>query len=309
MKSTLFVLASFITCFLFAQDIPEDRIIDWSQAGLHRPLNYSSVLNIDEFESFVESNGSYSIAVNEAIKSLAEKGGGVLKFNSKEYFFTQTINVPSNIVLSGISSRETIFKFNLAGKGACISFKGKVNGKALTFIKEAKFQSKEIYVSGDIAPNTYAFVRYKDKSVLESSWAYNHFGQLVFNTGQNNGAEQLESPLRLSISNLSIADVQPIKPVVNSGIENFTTLRSDKSSQKVANVLFDYAANSFMTGIESNKTNFAHVDIRHSSHISIKGNYFHHSFNYGSCYISGELKQYIKNAGMTDFIKIKLALL
>ena len=194
MKSTLFVLASFITCFLFAQDIPEDRIIDWSQAGLHRPLNYSSVLNIDEFESFVESNGSYSIAVNEAIKSLAAKGGGVLKFNSKEYFFTQTINVPSNIVLSGISSRETIFKFNLAGKGACISFKGKVNGKALTFIKEAKFQSKEIYVSGDIAPNTYAFVRYKDKSVLESSWAYNHFGQLVFNTGQIMGLNSLNRP-------------------------------------------------------------------------------------------------------------------
>ena len=282
MKSLLAFFGFLFFGSLQAQDIPNDRITDWTRAGLHESIEFANSSNIDEFESFVESNGNYSLAVAEAIKSLIAKGGGVLNFNSKEYFFTNTINIPSNIVLAGVSSSETVFRFSLGGNGACISFKGKVNGKALPLTKETELESNEIFTSSNLVPKTYAFVRYKDKSVLESSWAYNHYGQIVYCSGQKTGAQLLESSMRLAISNLDIADVLPLKPVTNSGIENFKILRTDKSSKKVSKVLFDYSTNCFMSGIESNKANYAHVDIRHSAHITVKGNYFHHAFSYGS---------------------------
>jgi len=279
-KLTLFLLVISANYFC-AQDIPSNRITDWTKAGLHKDLTYSNSIQIDDYKDFVSENGSYNLALIEAFKALGENGG-VIKFSEGNYRFNDKINMPSNVVLSGVSSQKTTFTFNLGGKASCISFQGKMSGKTMTIIKTTDLNNPTISVSGNIAPNRYAFVHYKDKTVLKSSWAYNHFGQIVYTTDQNNEVITLETPLRLAITNLAIADAVEITPVVNSGIENMKIVREDKTKGKTANISFDYSANCFVSGIESYMANFAHVLIQRSAHITVTGSYFHHAFAYGS---------------------------
>ncbi len=292
MKPLIILLLVFGASHFKAQDIPSNRITDWSKAGLHQEISMAKTVNINMFKKFVTENLSYNLALTEAFKALGEKGG-VVKFNEGEYFFDQKIDMPSNVVLSGVSSAKTLFTFNLGGKESCISFKGNNSGKALGIVQLTNANSYTIAINGQIAPYSYAFVRYKDKAILESSWAYNHFGQIVYTTGQKGNEITLENPLRFAITNLAIADVLVIKPIVNSGIENVKIVRKDKTKSKTANILFDYAANCFVSGVESNMANFAHVIVQHSAHITVTGCYFHHAFSYGSGGVGyGVLTQY-----------------
>ena len=68
----------------------------------------------------------------------------------------------------------------------------------------------------------------------------------------------------------------------NTGIECLKIIREDVSVNQVSNLKFSRTANCWVSGIESDKCNFAHIDAEYSSNLSISKSYFHDAHNYGS---------------------------
>ena len=59
-------------------------------------------------------------------------------------------------------------------------------------------------------------------------------------------------------------------------------IREDVSSSQTSNIKFSRAGNCWVSGIESDKCNFAHIDAEYSSNLSISKSYFHDAHSYGS---------------------------
>ena len=129
-KQLLIFQAVLLSFIVNSQDIPSNRITDWTKAGLHSTITFTKNVEIEDYANLVEADGSYHLAVQGAIDALGELGG-VIQFGEKDYFFSQTLNLPSNIVLAGKASATTSFTFNLSGKGHAIQFVGKRSGETV----------------------------------------------------------------------------------------------------------------------------------------------------------------------------------
>ena len=79
-----------------------------------------------------------------------------------------------------------------------------------------------------------------------------------------------------------LAAVRVLHPQQNSGIECLKIKRLDDTApQQSSNILFSYAVNCWVKGVESENCTFAHVRADYSSNIYIAQSYFHHAFGYG----------------------------
>jgi hypothetical protein len=100
---------------------------------------------------------------------------------------------------------------------------------------------------------------------------------------------------------------------MNIGIECLKIKRQDQSTSG-SNIIFSYAANCFVRGVESDVSVSAHVDIFTSTRILVDGCYFHHAFEYdggakrgygvtlnthtGECLVTNNIFRYLRHAMM-----------
>ncbi|MBW7913230.1 MAG: T9SS type A sorting domain-containing protein [Taibaiella sp.] len=91
----------------------------------------------------------------------------------------------------------------------------------------------------------------------------------------------VDNTIRRHYPAASNATIKQIHAIQGVGIECLYMERIDSTAQQTNNIDFTYAANCWVTGIESNMTNFSHIAVNYSTHILIRGNYFHHAHAYG----------------------------
>jgi hypothetical protein len=266
-----------------SQVIPAARRTDWSLAGYRDTVpKYNHILDITSFGGVGDGITINDTAIEHAIVSLAGTSGTIY-FPVGNFLFTRTITLFDSIVLKGNSSDSTVLTFNLHGSGNLITMHGGI-AQALAFLTaDAGKDSSFIMVdnASPFIPGDYLQLIQNDSALIFSSWALNSVGQIAEIKSVSGHRINLGSPLRKDFKMSDNSRIIHLMPCHNIGIECLKINRTDSTAGQTSNIDIDYAAKCWIKGVESNKCNFAHVAISHSSHIEITGCFIHDAFAYG----------------------------
>ena len=268
-----------------SQTLPSDRSVDWTLAGLE------DTSTIDFVEIDISATGLIGdgITPNDQILSdliTSNTGAGlIINIPSGDFLFNEPILLPSNTLLRGQGAQSTILRMNLGGSGHAIDLRGTSNNQDTTVLRLSanKTSDKLIVWNAKIfKPGEWAQLIQEDTDLVTSSWAENTVGQIIRIAEVNGDTITSLSPLRMDMDTSRKVVLQKVKPIANSGIECLKILRLDDTApQQSSNIYFRYAANCWVSGIESENCVFSHIDIRYSSNLLINKSYFHHAFDYG----------------------------
>lgn len=267
----------------FAQTISKDRITDWSKAGYTDTLpDYGNVINIMNHGGIADGSSANDNAFQQAIAALGNQPGTIY-LPTGQYLFNNAIaiNRDSIIIKGEGTSTKLIFDLGGASKNL-IDIKGNTTS-VIADVKDATIQgdtSLKLF-SNSFAAGDYIQLSGNDSNLVVSPWAYGSVGQIVRVTDVQGNQIDIDAELRRGYADSFQTKAKQIEPVSGVGIECLYIERKDSTTTQTVNINFDYAAYCWVSGIESNKTNFAHIAINHSTHIEVKSSYFHHSHHYG----------------------------
>ncbi|MFK7809489.1 MAG: T9SS type A sorting domain-containing protein [Saprospiraceae bacterium] len=282
----LLCLLMFVQNFsIQAQSLPSERSCDWSLAGFRGqiPTEFSTTLNIQYFGGIADGVTDNSSAFLLALESLVPNGG-VIFFPAGTYFFGSQINLPDGVVIRGDGSDLTLLKFDLEGIDDLISVNGENTSLFSNLSEDVSKGEQSISVenASGFIPGDYIRLIQNDSHLVHSNWAIGSVGQIVQIIQVDGNVLLLNSELRRDYQLDDAPKVQKLNMRKNVGIECLKIERLDETNPfHTSNINFEYAAQCWVQGVESTNCNFAHVDIKASSNITLTGNYFHHAFDYG----------------------------
>lgn len=295
MKRLFLFYLIFHVVFISAQtnsEIPKERIIDWSKAGMVSKIPLHSKSDFIDITEFIDNDITFDNAFVRALEEGADDELKLIYFPTGIYLFNKPIKLKSNIVLIGDGANKSKIIFNLNGKREiCISLYGKAI-KTFQYNYKLSKGTKEIVLDEDIEKYENALVAeiYQGKNVFgkSSSGKEKQYqkGQVIKINEIDNNELLLEDPLRLDYS---IRDkwsepihIKLIKPIINSGIENLSIERKDKPPKNGGSIIaIGYAYNCWLSGIESKMGANNHVSVNHSRNVEIRGSFFKETFNTG----------------------------
>jgi hypothetical protein len=266
-----------------AQTIPAARTTNWSKAGLLN--NFPEPVNVI---NFVTAGGlGNGITVNNAVFNtiLASLGGQptVIYFPPGDYLFSASLNLPSNLILQGEGSDVTTLRFNMTAASDLIRVVGTRSNQNTLLSADVYKDGTTLQVNdaGSFNPGDYLYIIDTDDERVTSSWALGTTGQIIRVTAKSGNTLSLATQLRREYLVSKNATVHKLSMKENVGIENLKIMRMDSTATQTSNILFQYTTNSYVRCIESVKCNFAHIDVRYSTHIEISGSYIREGFGYG----------------------------
>ena len=285
-----FALIVFSLTSLLAQVIPASLTIDWSKAGTEGLIpKPTTIINVKDFGALGDSlNDDYNAVIN-AINSAS--GLRVVYFPPGKYLIKSTIELPSNVVLRG-SGESSILYFSLANGAHCIvaAALAQQTGTYTPIISGITKGSTTLTVTN---PTKFSVGGYAEIRESNGSWntvpiANYIIGQFVKIIAINGNQLIIDAGLHIDFEAPLNPEIRNITPKENVGIECLKISRIDAPTTIYgANIYFSYCTNSWVTGVESEKSQAAHVLISFSSHISIAGCYLHDAFGYSGDGSSG----------------------
>lgn len=279
------LLAWMLTAFTsYAQTIPASRITNWQKAGLSDTLpEYGNIINIMNHGAVADGVTSNNTAFNNAVLALNGQPGTIY-IPAGNYLFTQDINITADSIIIRGDGVATRLLFNMGGSNEnMFNIKGTISSTVFDVpntIQRNDTTLTAISISG-INAGDYILLTNNDSSIIFSPWALRSAGQILKVNGMNGNRLTVDNTIRRHYPAAANAIIKQIHPVRGVGIECLYMERKDATAQQTNNIDFTYAANCWVTGIESNMTNFCHVAVNYSTHILISGNYFHHAHAYG----------------------------
>jgi hypothetical protein len=283
-RTILTTFFSFCSILSFSQTIPQDRVVDWSVAGI-KDSSTAGFTVLDAVAEGLFNDGQTPCDYPLGSLMLNHQEPIIVYFPPGQYLFNSAIPLRSNMLIRGAGATNTKFIIDHAGSGNGINILGSVvNGDTSTLIEEAtkganfiRIANPSLYQSGD-----WIQLIQNDSDWVTSSWALNSVGQIAQVAAVAADTLYLDATLRMNYTLSRNPKTKKIIPVSNVGIECLSIERLDNCAPEQASVIhFDYVVNCWVNGIESNKTTFAHIEASHSSNLSITNSYFHHAFEYG----------------------------
>jgi hypothetical protein len=266
---------------VFAQELPLDRLSNWSNVGTKISLPLNSSNTIINFAEFSVNYNNPDFAVSSALFQLAE--GGTLYFPAGEYTFTQTIQVPDNVSIRGESSCETTLIFDLENGGNAFNVGG-TQGQEYSLLSEsANRKSNGIYVEDveQFSIGDWIKISLNDSELITSDWALNSVGQIAQIVNIQENLIVIDAELRLDYKLEEESYIRKIIPRQGVHFSSFKVLRKDETAGQTSNFRFNYSTNCMIENIESELCNFSHIAVFNSAHLTIQDNYFHKAHNYG----------------------------
>ena len=287
-KLFIFVMLIVIACdYLRSQQIPQDRITNWSIPGSNPKFIPKNIVQITDFGADTTGVLFSDQALKTAI--LALNGNGQIDFLSGTYNFEKPIILTDSIILQGqgandMQSPKVKFKLH-SGDDYGIIIQGTETPDSDTMIGIYHQGQQYIILSDSIKFAIGDWIKIKpgdDIEKVNDSWAYESTGQIFEIMNVNGDTLFLNKPLRRSYSTDKLHKVVRILPISQVHINCIQIESKDSSEAQISNIYFKNAVNCSLNGIESEFCNFAHVDVRNSSKITIQHSYFKNGFNYGS---------------------------
>lgn len=266
-----------------AQTVPATRITDWSHAGMQDSIPvYNNVVNIMDYGGISDGVTANDTPFQNALAALALQPGTVL-FPPGSYIFRHSISLRDSMVIKGAGTSSKLL-FNLGGNAQdMINVQGNLGSTVWPVSQHISKNDTAIYLDSatGLAVGDWVLLYGNDSSLLYSSWAYETVGQ-VFRVKDIQANKIIsDMPLRRSYPLSFAARLKRIDPVEAAGIQCLYIERKDSTAQQTTNINFTNAVNCWVIGVESYNTNFAHIGLTRSAHITVRGNYIHHSWHYG----------------------------
>ncbi len=268
--------------------IPEERVVDWTKAGLKEPVPpIENIINIAEYDSQ---------GLIDAINSLDGTVMTLIQLSSGTYSLSQSITLKSNTIIKGSNSGATTeLQFNNNDTSAIYirpeNLGSIIESKTIqnqTYLTKGSVLVEVLDISGLSVGDYIHLIFNSDNHHFHSTSAelistydpdLEFIGQMNQIKDINENFIELEDELRFDFSGLSNGRVRFIgsETVKNVGIEDLKITGNNCSWL----LWFDWAANCWIRGVDSDTPEFSHIKCTHSSNIEITGNYIHHAVNYG----------------------------
>lgn len=268
------------------QIIPDDRVVDWSDAGIGADFDYPELLlNVMDFGAAGNGVSDDTPALLSAIAAL-DNSPGIIFFPQGDYLIKNTISLHSGVVIRGVDSLNTRILIDFEGVAADVF---QMNGAAAYSPVPVEggydFNNDFIVVPNNvnIVEGDYVELLQDNGSwdIVPAGWAENSVGQLLKITNVNDDTLFLEHPLRINYSQELNPRIRPIIPIQNCAIENLKLIRLDEPSEGAgSNISISLAANCKIIGVESFKSVGSHIAISKSTQIKVSDCYLHHAFTY-----------------------------
>jgi hypothetical protein len=277
-------------CFLLyagatslAQVLPNERGTDWKLAGLRDSSPVPSrFIDFTQFGGKADEVTPNDDAFAQVLNSLQGESA-ILFFPKGKYYFTRPLNLPSGLIIQGAGSDSTKLIFKLTQEDNLIKINGTQGSETAEVTADLKKDAFSIPVSdaGAFRAGDYIRVSDNDAVLVASDWAKGHTGQIARIQRIEGNTIHLSSPLRRNYSLDKNPSIQRLIPARHTGIENIGIIRLDKTDEQTSNIQFNYAAECWVKCVESQYSNYAHVEISNSTNVDISGSYFHDAFSYG----------------------------
>jgi len=289
-----FAMKPYLTFFIllisflsgFCQVIPGDRHPDWKLIyENHRFIEPENILNVKDFGALGDGQTDDYQAVSNAIASLNGRLG-IISFPTGNYLITQSLYLPDSVTLQGSSSDSTTlwFNFNAQALDAIIVSKGQQNNfKPVLSIGNSGSNWLTLSDVTGFAATDYIELRETNGAwdVVPIEWAANSVGHISQITEIHADTIFLKSPFRIGFDLSLYPEVQKIIPVSNVAINCMKIKRLDcPTAGAGSNILFNYATQCAVTGVESDVSVGSHISINNSSNIYVSGCYIHHACSY-----------------------------
>nr|NQU89525.1 hypothetical protein [Bacteroidota bacterium] len=270
----------------FTQNIPDNRLVDWSVAGLENVFIYpDTVINVVDFGAAGDGINNDAGAIQNAINFFSGNAGIVL-FPPGIYLLNSGISLNDSVVLKGSGSDSTTLRFNLNGVASnCINISGSTGGGFQPVLSNSQ-KSSEYIIVGDVSDfNTgdYAEIREENGNwdTNPVSWADYSVGQMVRIIRISDDTLFLRSPLRIDFSETLNPEIRKTIPRKYVTVESLKVQRMDEPAEGAgSNFNFSYAINCRIAGVESDHSVGAHINMHNSSNIEVSGCYVHDAFTY-----------------------------
>lgn len=264
--------------------IPENRLVDWSNAGNKAEINLNeyTIINVADHDfdnaAQVSNNSKF-----EQILSEYPDNKIIIQFGEGTYFFDNSIRLRSNVILKGSGSNDTKLLFDQNGSGHSIIASGSKLSDEYFLEESADIRTNQIFISEhDLNVGDWVKIFMDDEDLVTSDWAINSVGQILKVKSVESNSITFESDLSIDYPVERNPRIQRINPVENVRIECLSIERVDNTApQQSSNIYFNYVVNSEIKSIESDFCTYGHVTISNSSNITVRGSYFANGFEYG----------------------------
>ncbi|MBK6753394.1 MAG: hypothetical protein IPG69_07305 [Flavobacteriales bacterium] len=269
---------------LSAQVLPTARSTDWSKAGFQlSPPSSTITVDITTFGGIgdgVTANGAALFAAFTAVQGQA----GVILFPPGDFLFTSTILLPDSVVLRGATADSTTLTFSLGGVGHCIAAIGQEEPQHFALSQNSARGDMHLSLASTVGIDVDDEIRlYRDDTALVvSPWALGTTGQLARVVSVDPDGVEIASALRAHYPLHAAPYFRKLAPVRHAGIECLRIVRTDATPpDEWSNIHFERASHCWVKGVESDRCNFAHVELFASTNCEVSGSYLHHAFAYG----------------------------
>ncbi|MBC7864306.1 MAG: hypothetical protein IAF38_15110, partial [Bacteroidia bacterium] len=285
MKKTLSIFLFFLAGWNFGQTYTIQRS-NWQDAGYKgsKPV-FSQTANIMNFGGNNSGTVSNNAALSVAISSLSGSAGTIY-FPAGTFLFTASLNINrDSLVFKGAGHDSTTIVFNLGGVlNNCISILGSnVNADTTIFIQSALRDSNKVncFNPANFQANDWVYLTCNDSLIMNDNWAYGSLGQIIQIQSVNANTLTFKSPFRYNYSLSLKPKIKKIIPHHDIGFECLKFKRMDATTGQTSIIDFDRAVNCWVNGIESDSSNFGHIELNRCSNIEITNSFFHHAHAYG----------------------------
>ncbi|MCB9047559.1 MAG: T9SS type A sorting domain-containing protein [Chitinophagales bacterium] len=267
-----------------AQTIPYNRLTNWANAGLADTVpDFSNKVNIMNYGAYANGMIPDDTALARAIAALNNQPGTVI-IPAGTYLFRQPVNLErDSIVIRGEGSATRLL-FNLSWPlNNMFNIRGTIEPDTLKVQHSITKNDRSIVLSSvtGLHDGDYLYLFCNDSDLVTSPWAYTTSGQILRIEKINGDTVYVETPPRRSYKISSGIYILKMKPVRHVGLECMYIERTDSTNARTNNIDLFAAADCWISGIESNMTNYSHVAINYSTHVLVRGCYFHHAHSYG----------------------------
>lgn len=286
MKLCVFAILMPFFCADPLVSLAQFRQASWPYAGSRDQCpRYSEVINVMDFG--VDATGQTPVdeSVLQAIQSSGEFAREIY-FPPGEYLFRRPLHLRDSLILRGAGADSTRLVFDLGGVSQhAIVIRGTLSDTILRVVGDIEAGQKYFRTS-TVGMNTgglplWYLLLFDDKDIMYSSWAFGLAGGLYEVESVAFDTFRLRDEFRLGIESNKFPRMIPVNPVKGVGIECLQIIRLDATVHQSSTIYFEYAVDCHVTGVRSTMSNFAHVDIRQSAHITVAGGYFEDAHAFG----------------------------
>ncbi len=263
--------------------LPDYRRTDWHRAGNTVSIAPSAnEVNIMDFGAVPDATTPSNTAFAAALAALGGEAG-TIRIPDGQFLFNATISLPDSVFIVGDSPNATLM-FEMPAQADLIRVVGTLSTVALPFAVPASRGEHTITLAdaSSLSVGDVIRLRMDDEDLVFSSWAYGTVGQVVEITAIEGNTLTLADPLNTYYPMTRNPRALRMEPVRGAGIECLKVWHMNTGHAQAASILFQNAYNCVVRNVRSHSTDFAHVDIRSSAHVTVEGCYFWMALGYGS---------------------------